>query len=399
MANPVSPASVIRDQRGIANETSAQLVPDVLPRIIKYQPNRAPFLTALRMLKKTRTTNNRKFDLWEQPPTARYVTCLTDSTTSITVSVADGNQIPEQAVLYNHRTGEVRHVTANSSGTITTTAGIGGTPSTTWVAGDQIKLIGTAYADGAVDGAAINYLQNNGYNYTQIHKDSVESTRRAGVQKRYGNYTINDDRNECGQVHKERIQEALLFGRRQASGTPERTFTGGLYHYIQTNVTDFLGARPTKRALVDAVEPAFRFGEGAINENGMGEKHILCSPRWLGFFDELFESQIRINLNPLKEPDAGNLTMGWHVSELVTTHGKLDLHRMQDWATQDDMAGLAIVFDINHLRMVYLEGGQTKALKGREAVSTDGSKDTFLTDCGIDMEVEPSHAVLKGLGA
>lgn len=397
MANPVSPASVIRGQRGIANETASQLVPDVLPRIIKYQPNRAPFLTALRMLKKTRTTNNRKYDLWEMPPAARFVTVLTDSTTSITVSTADGNQVPDFAMLYNHRTGEVRRVTANSSGTLTTTAGWGGTASTTWVAGDQVKLIGTAYADGAVDGTAINWIQNNGYNYTQIFKDSVEATRRARVQKRYGGYTIDDDRIECGLIHKERIQGALLFGRRNSTGTPEITTTGGLYHYITTNVTDFGGNRPSKRAFIESMEPAFRYGEGAIGEDGMGEKHILCSPAWMGYFDEIFENQIKLELFQLSEPERRQLTIGWHVSTVVTTHGKLHLHRMQDWA-DEAYRDLAIGFDPNHLRMVYLEGGQTKALKNREAVSTDGSKDTLLTDCGIDLEVEPAHWVSKGLG-
>ncbi len=400
MANPVSPASVIRGQRGIANETASQLVPDVLPRIIKYQPNRAPFVTALRMLKKTRTVSNRKYDLWEQKPTARYVTALTDSTTSFTISTADAGQVRDSQMLYNPRTGEVRRVTnVNSNGTITTTAGWGGTASTTWVAGDQIMLAGTAYADGSVDGTAINWLQDNSYNYTQIFKDSVEATRRARVQNRYGGYSVDDDRIEAGLTHKEQIQQALLFGRRNSTGSPEVTTTGGLYHYIQTNVTDFLGARPSKRAFIDSMEPAFRYGVGAVGENGMGEKHALCSPRWMGYFDELFESQIHKEIYQLSEPERKNLTVGWHVSTVVTTHGMLYLHRMQDWAAFDDLGGLMIGFDPNHVRMVYLEGGQTKALKGREAVSTDGSKDTYLTDAGGDWEVEPAHWISKGLGA
>lgn len=407
MANVVTPVAALRGMRHIAAETSTQLVPDVLDRIIRWNPNRAPFITFMKKLRKTRTTFNRKYELWEQKPPQRFVTITADNgSTSITVSTGDAKHVKDAQLLYNLTTGEIVRVGSGpaisggssavntSTGVLTVARGWGGTATVTGTAGQQLLMIGTAFGDGQLDGTAVDYLQENVYNYTGIHKSSYDWSRRAKVQKRYGGYDINEARMEGGFQHKEEIERNLLFCRRhQTTDTDgkEITSTQGLVHYLRTNLVNFGAQAPTKRAIIDALEPVYRYGSGAIAENGAGEKHALCSPMWLSHIDELFGQQIREDLVELSDERRAGKTFGWHCKKIISAHGTLWLHRMQDWAFLDELKGRMLVIDPGELALCYLEGGQTKLLKDRQANDADGQKDTFLTDVGLDLTVEGAH--------
>lgn len=400
MANTVTPVSALRGQRHIAAETSTQLKPDVLDRVIRWNPNRGPFITFMKKLRKSRSTFNRKYELWEQKPPRRFVTVVTDAgSTTINVAAADAKHVKDSQILLNLKTGAMFRVASTSgvntsTGDLTVTRQWGSSPSTASAPGDQLLLLGTAFSDGSDDGTAVDYLQENVYNYTQIHKTSYEWSRRAKVQQRYGGYDINDARMEGGFQHKEEIERALLFSRRHQttdSDGKEITSTQGLAHYLQTNLVNFGATAPTKRALLDAIEPCYRYGAGAINEQGKGEKHALCSPGWLSHIDELFENQIREDVVELSDDARGSKTFGWHCTKIVMTHGVLWLHRMQDWAFLDDLKGRMLLIDPNELALVYLEGGQTKLLKDRQDNDADAEKGTYLTDVGLDLTVEAAH--------
>jgi hypothetical protein len=400
MAQPVTAVSALRGQRHIAAETSTQLKPDVLDRIVRWNPNRSPFITLMKMTRKSRSTMNRKYELWEQRPPKRFVTVVSDNgTTSITVSAADSKHVKDAQLMICLRTGGVFRVAGSSgvnttTGVLTVTRAWGSSPTTTLAADDQLLLIGTAFADGTRDGTAIDYLQENVYNYTQIHKSSYEWSRRARVQQRYGGYDVNDARMEGGFQHKEEIERALLFGRRNSttdSDGKEITSTQGLVHYLSTNLVNFGVTAPTKRAFYDALEPVYRYGTGAVGDNGMGEKHALCSPAWLSHLDELFGDQVADDTVQLPDSERKGRTVGFHVKNIVMTHGTLYLHRMQDWATSDDLKGRMVVIDPNELALCYLEGGQTKLLKDRQENDADYEKGTYLTDCGLDLTVEAAH--------
>lgn len=398
--NPVTPVAALRGQRHIAAETSTQLKPDVLDRIIRWNPTRAPFITFMKKLRDSRTTMNRKFELWEQKPPKRFVTIVTDAgSTTLNVSTDDAKHVKDAQLLLNLRTGAMFRVAGSSgvntsTGDLTVTRSWGGSPATASVAGDQLMMIGTAFADGTRDGTAVDYLQENVYNYVGIHKSSYEWSRRAKVQQRYGGYDINEARMEGGFQHKEELERNLLFSRRHQttdSDGKEITTTQGLVHYLRTNIVNFGATAPTKRAILDAIEGCYRFGAGAINEEGKGEKHALLSPAWCSHIDELYESQIREDIVQLSDNERGNKTFGWHCTKIVMTHGVLWLHRMQDWAFFDELKGRMLVVDPNELALCYLEGGQTRLLKNRQDNDADAQKDTYMTDAGLDLRVEGAH--------
>src|SRR5262245_22419106 len=139
---PVTPVAAIRGQRHIAAETSTQLKPDVLDRIIRWNPNRAPFITFMKKLRESRTTFNRKYELWEQKPPKRFVTIVTDAgSTTLNVSTDDAKHVKDAQLLWNIRTGAMFRVAGSSgvntaTGDLTVTRSWGGSPATASVVGD-----------------------------------------------------------------------------------------------------------------------------------------------------------------------------------------------------------------------------------------------------------------------
>ena len=58
---------------------------------------------------------------------------------------------------------------------------------------------------------------------------------------------------------------------------------------------------------------------------------------------------------------------------------------------------MAFLIDLNHVRYTYHQGRDTKLLKGREDNSADARKEEYLADIGLEVQLEGSHAILKGI--
>ena len=50
--------------------------------------------------------------------------------------------------------------------------------------------------------------------------------------------------------------------------------------------------------------------------------------------------------------------------------------------------------DVN-TRNVYMNERDTKLLENRQSPGIDGTSEEYLTDCGVQVELEASHAIIK----
>ena len=57
---------------------------------------------------------------------------------------------------------------------------------------------------------------------------------------------------------------------------------------------------------------------------------------------------------------------------------------------------MLVILDTNYLYYRYVD--DTKYLPNRQSNDLDGEKSEYLTECGLEVHFEKSHAIIQGLG-
>ena len=163
------------------------------------------------------------------------------STTTITVDASDDNKFAiNGSIVINSATGEVMHVTADTTGTtLTATRNIGGTAHQ--IADDaDLFIAGYAASEGGSAPTAISFDAVVANNFCQIFRTafSVSNTLNS-THLRTGD-KMDEAMTKALKLHMSDIERAMLFGvKHESNGStaqPTR-FTGGLINSL-TNVVD-----------------------------------------------------------------------------------------------------------------------------------------------------------------
>jgi len=379
-------ATMVTGDRAPQNTLSARLIADVSKTIYLYQPTSNPFTAILGHMRNRRKATQYRFDWIEKDEYPRAATVVSDGATTITFGTNEGKRFPIYSVLLNTRTRESVLVTTAADSAPTVTRAIGSSQQT-MVAGDTCILTRVVAEDGATIGTLKSIKEAGVYNYTEIQRRPFGWTGRQANTDYYGGSDVALERKVAGIEHAKDIENMFLFGGRHTmTGTNVRSFSGGLEYFIKSNVWDLNGVKPTERTFVEFLEEAMRWGKGG-RQNGSGTKYLFHSARWGTEIE--FWAKDRLITKTLEK------VAGLHIKKYVTTHGTIMLVTtpVLDYNHPD----MALLIDLNHIRYVYHQGRDSKLLKGRQGNSADAREEEYLSDIGVEVQLEGSHAILKGL--
>ena len=263
---------------------------------------------------------------------------------------------------------------------------------------------GTAYAEGDTLGTAIAYDPTDYSNYTQIFRNSLENTRTASKTRLRTGDAIAQAKKEALELHSVEIERALLFNPVKyvttgSNGQPLRV-TGGLYSFITSNKVDFRAATgiggnatfcvdaatalKTYDWLIVQLEQIFRYGSQ--------EKLGLCGSGVLMAIQKMIAMLPSTNI----QVSSGTAAYGMKVVSLITPFGTLHLKNhplmTMDSALRNDM----IILDTKNLKYRYIDDTTYKPDRGSNDL--DGSKSEYLTEAGLELNFEKSHAIIGGFG-
>lgn len=278
-------------------------------------------------------------------------------------------------------------------------------PTTTGIADcDTILAIGNINSEGAAMPDAISYDPTKYYNYTQIFRTPLEITRTARKTKLRTGDAYKEMKREALELHSIEMEKAFLWGIKTETtgdnGKPERT-TGGLIEWITDNSGISSLYTTDSSAGVD----------GKTWESG-GEE-------WLDYYlEQIFRygsdermayvgSGVLLAINKLVKL-YGNYQLthkatsyGIKVMEWVTPFGVLNMKRHPLFSYEATNRNTAVIFDPADLTYRYID--DTTFYDDPEKKNTgysriDGTKEEYLTECGLEMHHPIKCGYLNGFG-
>lgn len=360
-------------------------------------PNGDFALTGLSSYGRNEDVSDYKFHWYEKGlPTQRiFINNAAGYTSTATSIVVDDGAAGSASfntkagtVLMNERTFEKMIVSADpTTDTITVARQKGTTVAASMVDNDALLIMGSSYEDGnTAHIGAVQYDPVEKFNYCQIFGESYLLTRRAlKVQFRTGD-KLQETRRETLLTHLRGIESSAFFGEPLdeagvGTSSSRRTFTGGLYSVISTNIHDAGGALTYFEAM-DFLEQDLRYG----SQN----KLVLAGSTAINAWNKLAKLEMTMNAVP------GEDSFGMAMKEIITPFGK-SLYMMQhpmlsinpvfrSWMWIVDMDQFKVrIFDDTQL----IEHVQDNNVKRLEA--------EYYTDLGWEISQESTHAYWKNL--
>lgn len=315
------------------------------------------------------------------------------STGTITIDASDDNKYAiSGAIVVNSETGEVMHVTADTtSTTLTVTRNIGGT---THQIADNAELFvaGFAAAEGASSPTAISFDASVASNYCQIFRTAFQvSNTLQSTYLRTGD-KMDEAMTKALKLHMSDIERAMFFGyKHEASGStnsPTR-YTGGFTNSL-TNV-------------VDVTTDFASYGgatAGEMTESGFDSLLISTvfkygSKQKIAFVGETVANLLQQLGKSRWQPTAVEGTYGVNVTRYSTFAGDLMVHLHPQFRQIPGMKTAMVVVDFPYLVYRYLDGRDTQLLENRQANDADSQKHEYLTECGLELLQDKVHAYIK----
>jgi hypothetical protein len=310
---------------------------------------------------------------------------------------AAGDLIAIPKVASNSSAEEVARVTAVNSNTLTLTRGIGGAGADTIGATADIRILASAYAEGAAYGTVRNTTKAVKISYTQIFRRPVTITKSMVAQAQFG--PSNErlfQRRKALEEHRKEIESAGLWSRASESlalGAPGTVRTTmGLKSRIVTNVYN-ANTTLTESGLESFAELAFgTYYQGT-------EKLLVAAKKVISAFDFFA-------LGHQRTQQAETL-YGVKVKRYVTSHGDFMITR--DLMLENSPnSGLgwgdeAYALDVDSIEFAPLSGnGENRDTHLLTDVVKDGSdkySDEYITEGAWVIRFEQRHARMYNVSA
>lgn len=344
------------------------------------------------MMKKA--TGNPEFKWFEDFYGGRYArvsgTCTAAADQTPTVTGAGSNSgyiFTTGDQVKNARTGEVAIVGTVAATTIQLhTRGYGSSPAAAMADGDGLFIIGNVNEE---NGGARNVNSTRvtpQTNYTQIFKTTIALSNTEKEATLYGGKDLPYQRAKKGTEHALDIERAFWWGEKKADtgvqGHPRRS-TGGVNEFIQggNSYVQNQGGSLTAPDLNSFLREAFTYGNDT--------KMMFAGGIVLQAINEIARGQIITK--PLET------TYGMNISTWVTSFGKINI--VHNPLFVEDFAGYAYLLDFDSFVYRFMNGRDTTLKTNIQAPDADGQVDEYLTECGLQREQAPLHALLYGVTA
>ncbi len=392
--------------------STADFVADQRPKnwreaIFMYGVNGNAPLTALMALMKSQSTDDPEFNWWQKAQQTRRVALnanLTTSNTNITVASGARGFIAGQ-VLYVEHTREIMRVVQNptSDTVLVVERGLAGTTPTAVTyngagVNPNLVCIGSAFEEGSLAPAGVQFDPTKYFNYTQIFRSTYEQTRTAQKTRLRTGDAIKEAKRECLENFQIDAERALWFGQRAettVNGKPMR-LTGGILSFIDSgNVADAnsdFGSGVTMEGLEGYLERIFKYGSN--------EKIAFLGNRAFTTLNQIARKNSTIQVTGMQK-EYGVM----NVARFVTGYGTLVLrtHPLFNQMSGGTTGGTAyhgmesnmVVLDAANLKYRYID--DIKSEGDLQAVGQDGTKAGFIGEFGLEVNGPQNHFWLKNL--
>ena len=315
------------------------------------------------------------------------------STGTITIDASDDNKFAiNGAIVVNSETGEVMHVSADTTATtLTVTRNIGGT--THQIADNaELFIAGFAAAEGGSSPTAISFDATVASNYTQIFRTAFQVSNTLNSTFLRTGDKMDEAMTKALKLHMSDIERAMFFGvKHESNGStaqPTR-FTGGLLNSL-TNVVDIntdyatyggsaAGKMPEEGFDSLLISTIFKYGSkqkiAFVGENVANHLQQYGKDRW--------------------QPTALEGAYGVNLTRYNTFAGDLMVHLHPQFRQVPGMKNSMIIVDFPYLSYRYLEGRDTQLLENRQSPDADSVKHEYLTECGLELLQDKVHAYIK----
>jgi hypothetical protein len=269
---------------------------------------------------------------------------------------------------------------------------------------DTVLVAGSVNPEGGPIPDAISYEATKWYNYTQIFRDSLEITRTARLTRLRTEDAYKEAKREALEYHAISMERAFIHGIRSentgANGHPERT-TMGLIPAIRDgapgNVSDYtLDTAYSGDTWLESGEEWFDGMLEIISRHGSMEKFgVIGSGALLGI-NRLAKSGGQIQLNPM------TTSYGLKVMEWITPSMTLYLKTHPLFSFEASTRNSLLIYEPSEVRYKYITdttfygSDQTKVGSGHERI--DGTKEEWLTECGLEYHHPNKFGFLSGIG-
>ena len=356
------------------------------------EPNGNAPLNALLSMTSSEATDDPEFKNFRDELPARALVADGAATNSATTIAITNNNAGTFAVagtlIVNSATNEVMRCTADSTATaLTVERGIGGGAAAI-ADGANLFIAGTAYEEGATSPTGISFDATVAENFTQIFRTAFTVTETL----RATNLRTGDKEDEMAtkalKLHMQDIERAMFFGKKsEANGStaqPTR-FTGGLINTI-TNVND--------RSTASGVMTEDQFDRSLIEDVfafGSNQKIMFCGAKVAGHLQKFGKDRW--------QPTVVEGTYGVNLTRYATFAGDLMVHLHPQFRQVPGMENAAVIIDFPHLKYRFMEGRDTQLLRDRQSNDMDAVKHEYLTECGLELLQDKTHAYIKGWNA
>ncbi len=355
----------------------------------------SPLFMLLQAKGRTINETNQKFEWLEtklNKPTFK-VQAATATDTTLSVIAEDNNVtfLTEGSIIKDIKSHEQMRVTAINGKNITVIRGYGVTSAREIIVDEgqnfaTLVNISVAFHEGSMAPKGTVLLKQDNFNYCQTFRRTLKITRNKLKQGEYGDDGNNAEskrkaeRNKILRLHQNDIEQSLMFGepKKDLSSSEPLYVTGGLFHYIKTNIMSITDPDKFKVGTVNEIM-------GAMADKGSaGDKIMLTGS---GF-------NAKLNDNAIKtfSGGAGSLLKEYGITldKIDTEYGELNI--MYDPVLSSVYPNTAVIIDLDELLLHFIE--ETKMDTNIESDGYDGIIDTFLTDCGLEVSNEECHGIL-----
>jgi len=361
------------------------------------EPNGNAPLNALLAMGSSEPTDDPEFKNFRDELPDRKMTVngavASTSTGTITLDASDDNKYAiSGAIVVNSGTGEVMHVTADTTGTtLTVTRNIGGT--THQIADNaELFIAGFAAQEGGSSPTAISFDATVAANYCQIFRTAFSVTNTMNSTFLRTGDKMQESMTKALKLHMSDIERAMFFGIKHesngSSAQPTR-FTGGLINSL-TNVVDITtdyasyGGSSAGKMTEEGfdgllISTIFKYGSkqkiAFVGENVANHLQQFGKDRW--------------------QPTALEGAYGVNLTRYNTFAGDLMVHLHPQFRQVPGMKNAMVIVDFPYLVYRYLEGRDTQLLENRQSPDADSVKHEYLTECGLELLQDKVHGYIK----
>ena len=394
--------AAVLGMRGSGNFSTDERPKNWREAIMLLFPNGEAPLTAILSMLKSEITNDPEYNWWEKRlPTQRFQVNGAHGAGVTTIAVTSGaKDCVTGTILLNERLNEIVKVVADPSDDveIEVSRSFGAVAAATWNNEDWLVVIGNVNSEGAKTPTARSYAPTKKSNYTEIFRASLSLTRTARrTRLRWDNQgPYREARREALSLHSIEMEKAYIWGESVevtgSNGFPER-MTGGILSFLTTNKgttsggsagtnTDFNVNGALSEDTLDALmEELFRYGSN--------EKLALCGSTFLRAITTLAKRNGNLQMIPRAE------SYGMKIVEYVSAFGSLMMKNHPLFSQHPVWRQNCLVVDPKNIRYRYID--DTMFIKGRQEAGEDASKDEFLNESGLEVNMEETHGYIEGV--